>query len=434
MKKYAFITFSIIATGLVMYYFIGKGKAETDDNSQHLYFNSFIEDSVQSDEKYGLSIDSFIVDEGIIRKNEVLGDILTRNGVDFQTIVNISKKSRDSTFDMRRIRIGNTYHILRDEDSTAKYLVYDMNRFQYTIYSLDGTDTIWTGEHPIDTVIETASGSIESSLWNSLANNKKPPIIAVELSDIYAWSIDFFGLKLGDSYRIVYESLYIDGENVGVGKILASEFTHYDSTYSAYYYDRIQNYIDFQGNSLRKSFLKAPLNYRRISSHFTHSRYHPVLKIRRPHLGVDYAAPTGTPVVAIGDGKIIGRGYQRGGGNYIKVKHNDTYTTIYMHLSKFGKYKQGQTVKQGEVIGYVGSTGLSTGPHLDFRVYKNGKAMDPLKLESSPAKPLSDSLFNIFVATRDSLNNMMYRIDTERNCPSDQIDIITLKELENTNI
>ncbi|MFV0507109.1 MAG: peptidoglycan DD-metalloendopeptidase family protein [Bacteroidales bacterium] len=422
MKKFAFAIFIIIGIGSAMYKLISKaGTISIPDNS--IVAQTY---SVAQNEKYGLPIDSFMIDDGTIQKNEVLGDILTRNGVDFQTIARISKKSRDTSYDMRYIRRGNTYHVFKDSDSTAKYLVYEINKFQYTIYSLDGTDSIWIGEHPIDTVIETAMGSIESSLWNSLADNNKPPSLAVELSDIYAWSIDFFGLKEGDSYKIIYQSLYIDGENVGVGKIIASEFTHYDYTHTAFYYACAKNYFDASGNSLRKSFLKAPLNYRRISSHFTHSRYHPVLKIRRPHLGIDYAAPSGTPVVAIGNGKIIDRGYERGGGNYIKVKHNDTYTTVYMHLSKFGEYKRGQTVMQGKVIGYVGSTGLSTGPHLDFRVYKNGKAMDPLKLESNPAEPLTDSLYNVFIPLKDSLTNLLLRIDSSNACPPDPVDIITL--------
>ncbi|MFV0345315.1 MAG: peptidoglycan DD-metalloendopeptidase family protein [Bacteroidales bacterium] len=429
MRKLVIVVSVIMVVGLFMYKFIGRA-------GTHPNLNDTIasEKKIISTDKYGLPTDSFLMDEGVIQKNEFLGEILTRNGVDYQIIDRVSRKSLDTTYDVRRMRVGNSYRILKDEDSTAKYLVYDMSKFQYAVYALDGTDSIWMGRHAIDTVVETAVGSIESSLWNSLADINKPPYLAVELSDVYAWSIDFFGLQKGDSYKIIYQSLYIDGENVGIGRIIASEFYHFNTNYLAYYFNSENNYFDAEGNSLRKSFLKAPLNYRRISSHFTRSRYHPILKIRRPHLGVDYAAPAGTPVVAIGDGRIIGRGYERGGGNYIKVKHNDTYTTIYMHLSRFGEFKQGQIVKQGEVIGYVGSTGLSTGPHLDFRVYKNGKAMDPLQLESSPAKPLTDSLFNAFVPTRDALTILLKSIGEGGACPPDPNDIITLEEMENTHI
>jgi murein DD-endopeptidase MepM/ murein hydrolase activator NlpD len=191
---------------------------------------------------------------------------------------------------------------------------------------------------------------------------------------------------------VIYEDLVVEGRSIGIGNILAALFHHEDRDYYAFYFvqDSIGDYFDEQSNSLRREFLKAPLKFSRISSRFSNSRYHPVLKIRRPHHGVDYAAPTGTPVQTIGDGKVIEMAYQKGGGGkYLKIKHNSVYTTTYMHLQGFAKgIREGVRVKQGDVIGYVGSTGLSTGPHLDFRVYKNGSAVDPLKMESPPAEPV----------------------------------------------
>ena len=249
----------------------------------------------------------------------------------------------------------------------------------------------------------SAQATIESSLWNAMADNNLPVELALELSEIYAWTIDFFGLQKGDSIRVYYDEQYVDTTRIGIGRIYAAHFYHAKKWQEAYWYeyDNTHNYFDEEGNSLRKAFLKAPLNYKRISSGFTYARKHPIYKTVRPHTGVDYAAPTGTPVVTIGDGVVTMKEYKGGGGNTVKIKHNSTYTTGYLHLSKYAKdLKVGQHVKQGEVIGYVGSTGASTGPHLDFRVWKNGTPIDPLKMDSPPAEPIP-------AAQKDSFNTIV---------------------------
>ena len=201
--------------------------------------------------------------------------------------------------------------------------------------------------------------------------------------------------------------LFIDGESIGIGDVLAANFNHIGSDNYAFYFEQNDewDYFDDNAQSLQRTFLKAPLRFRRISSKFSYSRMHPVLKIRRPHTGVDYAADRGTPVYTIGDGIVKEKGYDRkGGGNYVKVKHNGTYTSVYMHLHGFAKgITTGKKVKQGDLIGYVGSTGLATGPHLDFRIYRNGKAMDPLKVESPPAKPIDTAYLDRFHHFKDSL-------------------------------
>jgi len=241
------------------------------------------------------------------------------------------------------------------------------------------------------------------SLYHQHANTE----LANELAEIYGWTIDFFGIQKGDHYKVLYEQLVVDQDTFGIGNIYAANFNHMNEDYQAYYFvqDSVGEFFDEEGNSLRKTFLKAPLRYKRISSKFTNRRYHPVLKIYRPHHGVDYAAAAGTPVHTIGDGVVIKKGYQkRGGGNYIKIKHNSTYSTTYMHLQGFAKgMRVGKHVKQGELIGYVGSTGLATGPHLDFRVYKNGTAINPLSIKSTPAKPVDSANIERFRALVDSL-------------------------------
>jgi murein DD-endopeptidase MepM/ murein hydrolase activator NlpD len=232
-------------------------------------------------------------------------------------------------------------------------------------------------------------------------------MLALRLSDIFAWSIDFYAIQKGDRFRVIYDEMFVDSASIGVGNIYAVQFDHMGTENYAFrfFQDDRFDYFDEEGQSLRKAFLKSPLEFARISSRFSHSRMHPVLRIRRPHHGVDYAAPKGTPVRAIGDGTVIARAYQAGGGgNYVKIKHNSVYTTTYMHLSGFAKgIVQGARVQQGQVIGFVGSTGLSTGPHLDFRVHKNGTPVDPLKVEAPPVEPVNESRMPEYVTMKDSL-------------------------------
>jgi murein DD-endopeptidase MepM/ murein hydrolase activator NlpD len=250
------------------------------------------------------------------------------------------------------------------------------------------------GKNKVDTLTQVATGVIETSLYNAIMDAGGSPMLVNELADVYAWEIDFFGLQNGDAFKVIYERFEVNGEEAGMGKIITSWFLHQGNPFYAVQYDQGEGieYFDEEGQSLRKTFLKAPLRFSRISSRFTYSRLHPILKIRRPHTGVDYAAPRGTPVVAVGDGIVTMAAYKGGGGNTVKIRHNSNYTTAYLHLSGYGKgIRKGTKVKQGQVIGYVGSTGLSTGPHLDFRFWKNGKPVDPLKIDPPSANPINEN-------------------------------------------
>ena len=355
--------------------------------------------------EYGLAIDSFRVDTGYVSNGETLGGILNRLGATRQQINQVGTLAREE-FDVRQIRAGKQFLALYATDSAKNEVL------QYWVYLPDArtakvlhlTDSLHV-EHlqkPIRIVPRKAEVVIESSLWNAMAGNDLPVELALELSEIYAWTIDFFGLQQGDSIRVFYDEQYVDSVRWGIGRIYAANFYHGKRWQEAYWFDiadyqetdtRCRGYFEAEGNSLRKAFLKAPLNYKRISSKFTYARKHPVYKVVRPHTGVDYAAPAGTPVVAIGDGVVIEKGYKGGGGNSVKIRHNSTYTTAYLHLSKYGKdIAVGKRVSQGQVIGYVGSTGASTGPHLDFRVWKGGTPIDPLKMVSPPVDPLPATL------------------------------------------
>lgn len=366
---------------------------------------------------YGLPVDSFDVVQDKVRNNEFLSEILLKHHVDYPTITRLANATR-GVFDVRKIRYGNNYTLLLSNDSLAKarYFIYEISPIDFVIYDLGDTIHARLGAKEVAVVIDTASGVINSSLWNALVDNGDDPNLANELSEIYAWTIDFFGIQKGDSYKVVYERRLVDGENIGIGRVLAANMNHHGKDIHAFYF--VQNeqgdYYDDEANSLRRAFLKAPLKFKRISSGFTHSRMHPILKIRRPHLGVDYAAERGTPVVSIGDGVVVFAKWDNGGGGRaVKIKHNGTYTTLYMHLSKYGAgIKGGARVKQGQIVGYVGSSGLATGPHLDFRVYRNGQATDPTKLESPPAHPVDAAYRQQFFAERDKWMRVLHNIPT----------------------
>ena len=345
--------------------------------------------------RWGINIDSLDIVDGTIGRNELLSTILYRYDVSSQTIYYLEKASQD-TWSVRKMQSGKPYHILRDRDSIAKarYFVYDINKTDYAVYSLSDSIYSYTGKIEVDTVLNYISGSIESSLWNAMIEQGAAPDLAGMLADIYSWTIDFFGIQRRDSFSVYYQELFADSVRVGTGNILAANFITSGSDHYAFrytYHNERGEYFDENGTSLRRAFLKAPLSYTRISSKFSNARLHPIKKIVRAHHGVDYAAPSGTPVYSVGDGVVTARAWDsKGGGNYIKIKHNSTYTTEYMHLRGFASgISVGTHVSQGQLIGYVGMTGTATGPHLDYRVFKNGTAIDPLRMDLPAVDPIA---------------------------------------------
>lgn len=377
---------------------------------------------------FDIQIDSLEVIQKRIGKNQFLTDILMQYNVDYASIEYLAKNFR-STFDVKRIRAGNNCFIMLGNDSLRKpqYFVYEISASDYVVYSLGDSLYAYTGTKPVETKIESAHGVITSSLWNAMVGNGYDADLAIKMSDVYAWTVDFFGIQKNDCFEVMYERKYIDGKAVGVGKILSARFNHYGKDQFAFYFEQEGegDYFDEKGQSLQRAFLKAPLKYSRISSHFTNSRYHPILKYSRPHHGVDYAAPTGTPVYAIGQGVVSRKGYQGGGaGNFLYIKHNTTYTTAYMHLQKFAPgIREGSKVSQGELIGYVGSTGLATGPHLDFRFFKSGQPVNPLTVESPPAKPITEKYLTAF-------NTLVDVRQQELRALKDEIDLASAEQVE----
>ena len=358
--------------------------------------------------KYGLPIEQYDVKYDTLRQRQTLADVLFSFGFTAQQI-HALVQCPDTVFDARRMRPGQACALLCDKDSvgTPRYFVYEENVKEYVVFDLCNNYLATRGSVPTEWREAEVAGAIESSLWVAMQESGASPQLAVLLSHIFGWSVDFFGIQKGDEFRLIYSQEYAEEKPLNNFRIEAASFRASDSTVYAipYVQDGEELFYNADGNSLEGAFLKAPLDYYRISSRFSNSRFHPVLKRYRAHHGVDYAAPTGTPVYAIGSGKVIAKAYQAGGGgNYVKIRHNGTYVTTYMHLSRFAKgLKVGDAVKQKQVIGYVGSTGISTGPHLDFRVHENGKPINPLTIKSQPKKPISEANKPAFNIVCDSL-------------------------------
>ena len=395
--------FAVLALTLI-FLPVGRGDGEPLDEVA-------LTDSAEVNElacQYGIPLEHYDVRYGIVQPRQSLGTLLGEHGVSVGTVHRLGEKAR-GVFDVRRIRAGQAYAVFLSKDSLARprFFVYEEDPKNYVVFDLRGELSVGRGQNPSEWREQTAVGRVESSLWVAMRQCGASPQLAITLSHIFGWTIDFFGLQKQDEFRVIYEQEYVSGKALDHFRVRAASFRTSDSTYYAipFVQDGEELYYNEHGNSLEGAFLKAPLDFYRISSRFTNSRYHPVLKRYRAHHGVDYAAPAGTPVYAIGSGKVIAKAYQAGGGgNYVKIRHNSTYTTTYMHLSRFARgLKVGATVKQKEVIGYVGSTGLSTGPHLDFRVYENGRPVNPLTIKSQPKKPISEANRTAFRHVCDSL-------------------------------
>lgn len=349
---------------------------------------------VECEEEFGIDLTGLHVTKGKIQPNQFLADILLNYEISYPEIDKMVRKAKP-LFDVRRIAAGKDYTILYRNDSTerAEYFIYEESPVDYVLFHLRDTFDIYRGSKPVELVEREVTGVVESSLYEAMMRQGASPSLAMELSEIYAWSVDFYRIQKGDFFKIVYTEKMVEGQSVGIGEIKASLFNHWGEDNYAFQYEqeKITDYFDETGMSLRKAFLQAPLKFSRISSGYTMRRFHPVQKRYKAHLGTDYAAPTGTPIMSVGDGTVIEARYSKYNGNYVKVKHNGTYTTQYLHMSKIASgMKPGQRVKQGDVIGYVGSTGLATGPHVCFRFWKNGKQVDHRKEKlpaSDPIKP-----------------------------------------------
>ncbi|MDH5476441.1 MAG: peptidoglycan DD-metalloendopeptidase family protein [Cyclobacteriaceae bacterium] len=346
---------------------------------------------------YGIVVDSMVVIEDKIKRNQNISEILNAYNISFQKIHLLANTSK-SVFDVRKVVPNRKYTLICYPDSlqTAKAMVYEPNATEYVIFNLDDSVTVEKVEKEVITIERELAGTIEMSLAVTMDELGASPQLTNDFVDVFAWQIDFFRLQKGDQFKIVYEEKQVEGETIGIGQIKGVYFQHFGHDYYAYYYNQGSgvDYFDEEGNSLRKALLKYPLDFTRISSRYSGRRYHPVQKRYKAHRGTDFSAPSGTPIRAVGDGIILEARYGKYNGNYVKLKHNATFTTQYLHMSKIASgVRPGTRVRQGQTIGYVGRTGLATGNHLCYRFWKNGVQIDALKVQLPPSEPIQEVNF-----------------------------------------
>ena len=392
--------------GIVLMMACGNGSAPKESLSVATY-------------QYGIQVDSFTVIKGQVQPGQALGSILYLHHIDHPKIDQIVRAAR-GIFDFRTARAGKGYTVLCSKDSleTAQCFIYEESATSFVVFDLRDSLYVYRGQKDIEVRIRQASGRIESSLWNALMASDLSPALVMELSSIYAWTIDFFRIQKGDHFKVVFEEKYVEDEFVGIGRVWAAEFHHSEEDFYAFYFQEDENfgdYFDENGGTLRKAFLRAPLNFSRISSRYSKRRIHPVTGRVKPHLGTDYAAPKGTPILSTANGTVTEARYKRNNGNYVKIRHNSTYTTQYLHMSKIKSgIRPGVFVKQGDVIGYVGSTGLATGPHVCYRFWKNGVQVDPYKQKLPPSDPVKDENKEAYQIVKDSMLLVLQNIPLER--------------------
>lgn len=385
--------FCILTIGLSISFLKGNTSANVLSQIQELSQKPTVEELFD----YGFKIkssDSLEVITKKIRRNETLYSILRNYEVPL-SVIHLVTKNTKKVFNHKNLAVNNNYHVYLTDDTskTAKYFVYEYDLRNFVTISLKDSIYVDSGQRESYYEEERASGKVKTSLYASLMEKDLSPSLAYDIAEIFAWQVDFYRIRKGDAYHLILEREYIDGKPTGLEIVKAAKFIQKGKPYYAFRFEDNNRfrYFDEEGNSLQRTFLKAPLKYSRVSSRYTRKRFHPVLKRYKAHLGTDYVAPKGTPVYAVADGVIRRAGYTKNNGNYVRIKHNSVYETGYLHFSKIASgIKTGMTVKQGQVIGYVGDTGLASGVHLCYRLWKYGRQVDPYKQKNPAAKPIEN--------------------------------------------
>lgn len=342
--------------------------------------------------KYGILINGLGVKEGYVQRNQLFADLLEGTYVPSSVLQQIQLLPR-AIFDFKKIASSKKYALISKNDSvhTAIAFVYEPNPIEYVVLHLKDSLSVETHQREVTTEEKTVTGTISSSLYETIEALKISHELTNKFADVFGWQVDFQHLQKGDRFKLIYEENSVEGVPIGIGKINGIYFEHFSHGYYAFPFDQGDgiDYFDEEGNSLRKALLKYPIEFTRISSRYSLSRFHPVVKVFRAHLGTDFAAAAGTPIRTVGDGIVLEAQYTANNGNYVKIRHNGTYTTGYLHMSKIASGVQpGARVKQGQTIGYVGSTGLATGPHLCYRFWRNGAQVDALRVVLPPSMPV----------------------------------------------
>jgi len=386
-------------------------------------FDIDIVDQEKENIEFGFNLDDFRVQRDTIRFGDSFGEIMLRNKLSYSQIYNIVQSIKDS-FDVRWLTAGKPYTILSTKDSLVdpQYFIYQPNRLNYVVIDFSNFDSISAvnKKRPFKIIKRTTSGIINNSLSQTMDENGLPWELINQLSDIYAWTIDFTRIQKGDKFKIVYNERYIeDTILVGIKSIDAAYFKHNGEELFAFNFvvdslKKTPEFFDENGSSLQRTFLKSPLRFSNISSRYNLKRRIAYYGNKvRPHKGTDFAAPTGTPIMATADGRVVKSSYTRGNGYYVKIQHNNKYSTQYLHMQKKGRVKQGQYVKQGETIGRVGMTGNTSGPHVCYRFWKNGRQVDPFKQKLPPGKPVPKKLKSNFDSHKTPFELALQEINFE---------------------
>ncbi|AVI50751.1 peptidase M23 [Pukyongia salina] len=370
-------------------------------------------------EEYGYILNDFNVIRDTIRPGDTFGAILDANGVTQDKIFEVATKFKDS-FDVRKMVVGKPYVLLNTKDSTnaTQVFIYEKNKVDYAVVDFRDSISSFNSRKPVSYVEKTASGVITSSLYQTMEENDLSPYMSERLANIYAWTINFFAIQPGDRFKVIYTEKYInDTIPAGLDKIKAAYFEHKGKQLYAFRFvgdtlNQIPDFYDENAENLRRAFLKAPVKFSRISSRYNLNRRIKYYGYKlRPHKGTDFAANIGTPILATADGTVTKSERRGGNGNYVKIKHNSTYDTQYLHM-KSRNVKVGDFVRQGDVIGWVGMTGNTGGPHVCYRFWKNGKQVDPFKEDLPTSEPLAESLqpkyFQFIAPLKENLDCITY--------------------------
>ena len=401
----------IFVTLLISVLLISCGEKKSETNKPKIVKEKIVK-------QFGYTLNNYTVKRDTVKRGDSFGSILENNNLFYPQIYNIVQKAK-KVFDVRRINLGKPYTILFSKDSvkTPKVLIYQPNLIDYVVVSL--TDSLFAEKKSKAVKLKEfeAEGVITSSLSETMEEKKLSPLLSNELSEIYAWTIDFFRLEKGDNFKIIYSAKFVDDSiAVGLNRIHSAYFEHRAKPFYAIEFESdpkrgLFEYFDENGKNLRRAFLRAPVQFSRISSRYNLKRKIAYYGRVRPHLGTDFAAPRGTPIRATASGTVTKASYTRSNGNYIKIKHNGTYSTQYLHMDKRG-VKVGQFVKQGDYIGTVGMTGNTSGPHVCYRFWKNGKQVDPLKQKLPEAKPISKELKKRYLKYMMPVKNQLDSIES----------------------
>ncbi|GAB3539726.1 peptidoglycan DD-metalloendopeptidase family protein [Pontibacter brevis] len=370
---------------------------------------------------YGIPTDSLEIVEAEIKRGESLSEILSNYNITPAQVDQLAAKSKD-VFNVRHMAAKRSYTLLHALDSaqTAQFFIYEPNNLEYIVYDLRCEMTVTKVERQMEVLERTLAGEIKNSLFESIIAAGGSAQLVNKFADIYAWRLNLNRIQPGDKFKLIYDEKVVNGTTIGFSNLKAAFFEHRGEPLYAIGFDQGDglSYYDEKGQSMKKAFLREPLEYSRISSRFSKRRFHPVQKRYKAHLGTDFAAPHGTPIRTVGDGVVLEARYTRGNGYYVKIKHNKTYTTQYLHMSKFAKgMRAGKRVKQGQTIGYVGSTGLATGPHLCYRFWKDGKQVDALSAKLPLANPITKKYLSEFNEVKEETVKRMEAIDLKNAKP-----------------